>query len=535
MNKRHSLITSLLSLGRVVKYNGHGRRCLSIRSPLNQHENWKWKNGENLPKKQEKSEIDGYKGRSTSVNSAPAPLDVGIEAFLKREKKPYVPKLQYSRVNNEYQGLPNAEPVTNNSPPVTRTSRYIPKLIILVTLLWGGYTIKVWFFKPEEGADSPDLLSPHEYHKFLVTHKEEIDPEHLLIELLPKHNHWQYSYYVDYEQKTIWNGERIWSVTIKQPEIMVERSYTPLPLYFMKSELTRSGEKEPLLRVINNADDLDKNGKMCLYIKKYQDGEVSNYIAKKKVGDELELRGPHTTFRFPYHPTNEEWRRPAFKDIPSKTEADPVVHSDKEGQKLPEIDNIVFYAGGTGIAPILQTLFSKNPYRGFIYIHYSARKHGEIRPFERYLYFLEKMGRIKFIPHYDDVLSTRLGIKDIENPAPFHYLSPQKTEELAVSSSGEQSKLKDQKLKATATEEVPQEQGRPREKKELRMYFKNAIEQAIHTSKNEREAPSIALVCGPEGYITYVAGARDLENNNMGPVKGLLGNKNWNNSNTFKL
>lgn len=535
MNKRHSLIRNLF-LNSAIKYNGHhSRRGLFIRSPLNQNENWKRKDGENLPKKQEKSELDNYKRRSKSINSAPAPLDVGIEALLKKEKKPYVPKLQYGRVSNEYLGLPNTEPIMNKSPPVTRTSRYLPKLIIFTTLLWGGYTIKVWFFQPEEGADSPDLLSPHEYHKFLITHKEEIDPEHLLIELLPKHNHWQYSYYIDYEQKSIWNGERIWSVTIKQPEMMVERSYTPLPLYFMKSELTRSGEKEPLLRVINNADDLDKNGKMCLYIKKYQDGEVSNYIAKKKVGDELELRGPHTTFRFPYHPANEKWKRPTFRDIPFKTEADPIAHTDGEVQELPKIDNIVFYAGGTGIAPILQVLFSKNPYRGFIFIHYSARNPGEIRPFERYLYFLEKMGRIKFIPHYDNISSTRLDVNDIENPVPFHYLSPRRAEELSALSYGEKAEAKNQKLSPTATVETPKESGKTSEKEESRLYFNNAIEQAIHSSKNEPEGPSIAFVCGPEGYITHVAGPRDLVNSNMGPVKGLLGYKNWNNTNTFKL
>ena len=36
---------------------------------------------------------------------------------------------------------------------------------------------------------------------------------------------------------------------------------------------------------------------------------------------------------------------------------------------------------------------------------------------------------------------------------------------------------------------------------------------------------SLAIVCGPDGFIDYVAGAKDLVRNKQGPVNGLLGDK----------
>ena len=71
---------------------------------------------------------------------------------------------------------------------------------------------------------------------------------------------------------------------------------------------------------------------------------------------------------------------------------------------------------------------------------------------------------------------------------------------------------------------------------DLRVHrYKNAIEQAIVTSKELKKPSSLSLVCGPDGYIDYVAGNKHAEVNEQGPIKGLLGEKDWDNSNTYKL
>lgn len=128
------------------------------------------------------------------------------------------------------------------------------------------------------------------------------------------------------------------------------------------------------MKILNpEVDDLDKNGTMCLYVKRYKQGEVSRYITDRKIGDELELRGPTIEYKFPYHPLKKIHQRPIFKDLASKVEPDNLIESIKRDLNLPDVDNLDFYAAGTGIAPILQVLFSKNPYMGYVNIHYSAQ------------------------------------------------------------------------------------------------------------------------------------------------------------------
>ena len=486
--------------------------------------------------------VGNFKVKSTSSPASPAPMDPnsGVSHYLKKDNKPYIPKLKHERLSYEYPGLPNQDDFTkhtNEKKPkvVNRWSRYFPKIITAVVVLWGAYAIKVWVYLPEPGSDSQELLDPKEFHRFIIAHKEEIDDQHFLIELIPKFNHWQYSFYSNYESKSIWNGDKIWSVDVKQPDIMVVRAYTPLPLFFMKSEYTRSGDRKPLLKVIDNdADDYDKQGSMCLYVKKYDDGEVSRYISSKKIGDELELRGPNIEYKFPYHPLKQFHERPIFRDLPSKIEAENLVEKIKKVNNLPEFDNLTFYAAGTGITPILQVLLSRNPYRGFVDLHYSAQKPGELKPLERFLFFLEKLDRIKLHTHYDNIKNSRLSSKDVAKPESSGYISPlhleEKEEKSHQLSPEEALKLRMQILNG---DDKYQDQII---NDDLRVHrYKNAIEQAIVTSKELKKPSSLSLVCGPYGYIDYVAGNKHAEVNEQGPIKGLLGEKDWDNSNTYKL
>lgn len=489
--------------------------------------------------KKEETELKEFKVKSTTSLAAPAPMENGqIMKFMKKNNTPYIPKLKHERLTFDSAGLPNQDDFTKQSKeeqfkPVKRYTRYIPHMITAVVVLWAGYTVKVWLFPGDEGSDSQELLDPRSFHKFIITHKEKIDDDHYLVELMPKFNHWQYSFSSNYSQKSIWNGERIWSVEVKQPQIMVTRSYTPLPLYFLKSEYTRSGERKPLLKVISpSSNDYDHGGVMTLYVKRYDDGEVSKFITDKSIGDELELRGPHIEYKFPYHPLNKVHQRPVFKDLPSKVE--PEIYREKLQvvNKLPDYDNISFYGAGTGIAPILQVLMSNNPYRGFTTVHYSARKKGELANLERFMFFLEKLDRVKFIYHYDSENSF-LKKKDIEKPSQPNYLSPMRKEsiqKLNDLSAEEALRLR----KSILDDDKVTKESEPVYDKPI-IYYNNALEQARITSRETKAPPSLSLVCGPDGYIDYVSGPMDKTTNEQGPIGGLLGAKGWNNANTFKL
>lgn len=495
-------------------------------------------NKEIEPKKDES--VSKHNIKPSTSRAAPAPFDASnpVSSLLSKNKKPYIPKIKHERLTYDYPGLPNQDDFTKYSgnsehkpiKPVTRWSRYVPKILTAIVVIWGAYTVKVWVYLPEKGSDSKELLSPTEFHKFIVTHKEQIDEDHFLVELTPKYNHWQYNYHINYAEKSIWNGDRIWSVEIKQPEIMVVRSYTPLPLYFMKSEYTRSGEKKPLLKVIDNdIEDYDKQGVMTLYVKRYKDGEVSRYITGRNIGDELELRGPHINYKFPYHPLKDHFQRPTFKDLPSKIEAESLREKIESVKNIPKFDNLAFYGAGTGIAPILQVLLSRNPYRGHTTVHYSAQAPGELEPLERFLFFLEQIDRILLKKHYDSDKKSILTVKDVKKPTELHYLSPLRLEQQSFSPE------ESLKMRMRILEGENEEEETIGEEDADFVRYDNAIEQARATKRKKKEDPALALVCGPEGYIGYVAGPKDLEAREQGPVDGLLGKHGWSSLNVYKL
>ncbi|KAH6840967.1 hypothetical protein B0I37DRAFT_385694 [Chaetomium sp. MPI-CAGE-AT-0009] len=109
----------------------------------------------------------------------------------------------------------------------------------------------------------------------------------------------------------------LWAVEVKQPELMVAREYTPLPV------------------VGGGGEEGGEMGKLRLYVRRMERGEVSNYLARLKVGDEVELRGPKLGF-----------------DLRARVGVEG--RGDAEGADLGEKKKVVFLAGGTGISPALQ-------------------------------------------------------------------------------------------------------------------------------------------------------------------------------------
>lgn len=94
----------------------------------------------------------------------------------------------------------------------------------------------------------------------------------------------------------------IWSVEVKQPQLQIARAYTPLP---------------PSKLLVEGAED---NGTgLRFFIRRDPKGEVSGYLHKLPEGATIDLRGPHLEYKIP-------------KDV----------------------GEVLFLAGGTGIAPALQ-------------------------------------------------------------------------------------------------------------------------------------------------------------------------------------
>ncbi|CDR41635.1 CYFA0S07e04434g1_1 [Cyberlindnera fabianii] len=398
----------------------------------------------------------------------------------KRAEEPYEPKEKHDRVSFEY---PQSR--TPNKPPSNsrRTKRFLPVILLCIGGGWGVFAYK---FLTD---DTPtEFLSRDKFIPFVITNKIDIDKDHYFLEVMPKFSKWK----SDPKQTEYWDGNRLWSVEVKQPQIMVVRRYTPLPLEIYTSEFT--GEK--LVR-IQEEDMATMEGKLVFYIKKYNQGEVARWLSRKPIGSEIELRGPYTEFEFP-KTLNNNVERPQMMNLPSKVSADPVFPL--------KPDNLAFYAAGTGIAPALQLLLTKNPYKGFVDVYYSHKTDEEV-PISRLMFFLEKLDRARFT-HLVQDHRQKLLPKHVSSPTVSHYVKY---------------------LEALDKGETPQIN------KDLQATFKTALEQAEKTSRVAKLAPSLALVCGPDGYVEYVSGAKPFDKEGQGNIGGLLEKKGWTSANVYKL
>lgn len=455
----------------------------------------------------------------------------------------YVPKLSYERVTYEYPPPPKAPKfVPDESKP---WKRHIPALAAVLGIAWAMYAYK--YFLSGDKTSSEKILEPDQFAKFKITFKEDISEDLQLIELSP--NYEQYRNILKSKESNMWNGKRLWSVEVKQPEIQVVRRYTPLPMYYMQGL-----EGKSLLRLLGGQE--EDEGRMVLLVKKYNDGEVSRWLHRMPVGSTVELRGPFVGHRFPYSPIDKAAgsMRETMEDLPSRMSVEPEGLAQELG--VPEPENIAFFAGGTGIAPILQSLFSKNPPRGHVDVYLSVKDRSEV-PIKRFLLFLEKTGRAKF-HYFVDNENKFIGENDIPEPAPLQYLGYRNddlTEELN----------RERELREAMDEVRREKSGLPPTPKEHRIIdlktestqlsfiktntdqvkvknssmasppvkYRTLLEQAAAWSEKSRTPASIAVVCGPPGYVEYISGRRDLSG--RGPIAGLLGARGWTNANVFRM
>jgi NAD(P)H-flavin reductase len=123
--------------------------------------------------------------------------------------------------------------------------------------------------------------------------KEPVSSTASIFTLEPEEKPQDFQTYKDAWRKGIWN------VQFKQPQIQIVRAYTPLP-----PEANGAQNDEEYLRFL---------------IRRDPHGEVSSYLHSLPIGSKIELRGPNLEY-----------------ELPS------------------DVKQVVFFAGGTGIAPALQ-------------------------------------------------------------------------------------------------------------------------------------------------------------------------------------
>ena len=143
-------------------------------------------------------------------------------------------------------------------------------------------------------ASSNTSLDPHDFAPYVLVDKDYISPTNAIFTL--KNG---YGKPEPESVRGLWK-RGIWSVEIKQPQLQIARSYTPLP---------------PLPTEVDD----DDGHEVRILIRQETGGEVSTYLHRLPAGSTIELRGPHVEHELPR-----------------------------------DVKDIIFLAGGTGVAPALQ-------------------------------------------------------------------------------------------------------------------------------------------------------------------------------------
>ena len=165
---------------------------------------------------------------------------------------------------------------------------------------YAGY----WAYGQAYSSATTTILNPVHFTPFTLISKEAVSSTSSVFTLRPG------------DAQANWHicGEAwlkgVWSVEVKQPQLQIARSYTPL----IPFTTSNRGDRHTDLR---------------LFIRRDPQGEVSGYLHKLPIGAKVELRGPHLEYAIPN-----------------------------------DVDEVLFLAGGTGIAPALHFIQKLFHHRG---------------------------------------------------------------------------------------------------------------------------------------------------------------------------
>ncbi|PQE19422.1 Riboflavin synthase-like beta-barrel protein [Rutstroemia sp. NJR-2017a BBW] len=301
----------------------------------------------------------------------------------------------------------------------------------------------LYYFYKTYSDEDDKVFDAPRFTPFAIVSREDVSPTSMILTVRPKAK-WNRDPYAEYWKKGLW------SVEFKQPLLQIARSYTPLP---------------PTGNTIVVGD-------LRFLIRKEPTGEMSNYLFGLPVDGKVEIRGPHSEF-----------------DMPEN------------------VQNVVFLAGGTGIAPALQVVYTllearktKAP-KPRIHIIWANRKREEC------------VGGGAYVPYSTGRTTEDSGVMVRQ----LQELQDKYPENLRVDYVvDEERTFIDQKMISRAIKPSTESQG------------DNDLAQS--NSK-------LLFVSGPEGFINYFAGPKKWWNGKetQGKLGGILGRMGISDWSVFKL
>lgn len=302
-----------------------------------------------------------------------------------------------------------------------------------------------------------ETLNPEKFIKYSLVSREPVSATSSLFTLRPRYpSDGNYDVYED-----AWRTG-VWSVMFKQPQLQIGRDYTPLPTTAATS-LSVDEENEGYLR---------------FFIRKDPFGEVSRYLHTLNIGADIEMRGPQIECAIPR-----------------------------------ETNNILFIAGGTGIAPALQAGYSllsrttsKN--RPRIHILWASRLREDCIGGESDTHKAPTR-RSWFSGWFGSSEST-----------------PSSSQAVATVSSKQVTSLIVKELEALKSQYPGQITVDYYLDEENRFIGKQDISKLVESTQPTEGLPKskLILVSGPEGFISYMAGPKVWAQGQelQGPLKGII-------------
>lgn len=495
-------------------------------------------------------------------SAAPAAMDPSLKSLMRAPKVEYDPRAITPSTSYAYEapkspGALYREEIANRARGPSKFRKLLPSILLSLGACWGmfAYQYLTHDMDPDVDTDSA-LLRADKFLPWIVSFKYQIDQDHYLIELTRRNRAQKLIH-----NQELFNGSRLWSVEAMQPDINIVRNYTPLPLYVAGVDPYKG---TPLLRLVS---ELEHEGKFVLIVKRYEDGEFARWLTDRDLLDEVRLRGPIEEFKFPFHPLDRYEERPQMANAMEKVGTDP-----EWPGNVPAPENFAFFGAGTGIMPLFQMALSKNPPKGFADVHYSLRSEGELLPQLKTLaFFLEQCGRAKF-HYYVDPL--RIAQENVPQPTLPNYtggsdlriseeifrekLKREKRAEVEAQVSANAASATNNTLGATPTSEnnfkkdepaldiialpgidtIPLTDARIKPENAYQGRILSRLLNIYKRTQDAPPAPSLALVCGPEGYVSTLSGRPDrnnLEGIDKAPLGGTLKARGWDDSNVARL
>jgi cytochrome-b5 reductase len=306
-----------------------------------------------------------------------------------------------------------------------------------------GLFVAIGALKQFNDSGEKKIFDPPRFTPFQIVKREEVSPTSIILTLRPQNLNSKDGIDTSDPYEKEWE-RGTWSLEVKQPQLQISRRYTPLP---------------------PTADTVTSD--LRFLIRKEYKGEMSGYLHTLPVGADVGLRGPHTEYTLP-----------------------------------DTVNNIVFLAAGTGIAPALQVAYAvlekrdSGKERAKIHIIWANRRREDCEGGSDSLVTstltTETKGRI--VTQLDDLQ------RKFPNQIKVEYLVD--------------------------------EEGQYLDKKRIAQSVTLPTIPPTNTSTDIQTAPNLIMLSGPDGFITYCAGPKRWEGGKetQGPLSGILGRmslKDW--------